>query len=130
MIWTHLLIPMFACGALFATTFFLVLPEALMLIQADVAGGDDGHDHRRHLQEDDDSGETAASWRFGTAILGGFLIPIVGHIFFEYEHEDVFAHSADTPIEDGKTAGKITEREDSAADASIQIQDSGSLASS
>jgi zinc transporter ZupT len=91
MLWTHVLIPMFACGALLATTFFLVLPEGLLLIQADFAGG--GHeDHRRYLQEDDESGESAATWRFGAAILGGFLIPVVSHALFP--HEDLHSHGA------------------------------------
>ncbi|KAG7374924.1 ZIP zinc transporter [Nitzschia inconspicua] len=86
-LWTHVLIPMFACGALLATTFFLVLPEGLLLIQSDFGGdGHDGHNHRRFLQEEDDhSEEAAATWRFGAAILGGFLVPVVSHIIF---HQD------------------------------------------
>lgn len=91
MLWTHYLIPMFACGALLATTFFLVLPEGLLLIQADFEGdGHEGHNHRRFLQEDEDhSGESASTWRFGTAILGGFLIPVVTHALFPHNHEDL-----------------------------------------
>mmetsp|Transcript_9388 Transcript_9388/g.16364 ORF Transcript_9388/g.16364 Transcript_9388/m.16364 type:complete len:461 (-) Transcript_9388:157-1539(-) len=88
-LWTHILIPQFACGALLATTFFLVLPEALLLIQADLVSedGHEGHNHRRYLQEEDDhSGESAATWRFGSAILGGFLIPVFGHLVFPHSH--------------------------------------------
>jgi len=96
-LWTRLLIPMFACGALLATTFFLVLPEGLSLIQEHFAGSEEGHDHRRHLQEEHESNETAASWRFGASILGGFLIPIVGHIILSHEEEELITHSLDEP---------------------------------
>jgi hypothetical protein len=77
-LWTHVLIPMFACGALLTTAFFIVLPEGLELIKADFSGeeNDSGHNHRRSLQGDDNPGEAAATWRFGTAVLGGFLILI------------------------------------------------------
>jgi zinc transporter ZupT len=105
-LWTHVLIPMFACGALMTTAFFLVFPEALELIKADFAGEDSHSDHRRSLQEDDhseESGEAAAIWRFGTAILGGFLIPIVSHILFNHDHEqeNIHAHTPKDVKEDG-----------------------------
>jgi zinc transporter ZupT len=86
---------MFACGALLATTFFLILPESLALIQADFLGdGHDGHNHRELQEEDDHSGEGAATWRFGTAILGGFLIPVVSHVLFPHQelHDHPFHH--------------------------------------
>jgi zinc transporter ZupT len=89
LIWTRNIIPMFACGALLATAVFLILPEALGLIQADFLGGDghEGHGHRT-LQDGEHDGETQATWRFGTAIIGGFLIPVVTQIFFPHS-EDV-----------------------------------------
>jgi UTP--glucose-1-phosphate uridylyltransferase len=103
-LWTHNLIPQFACGALLATTFFLVLPEALLLIQADFTAGDDheGHGHRartRYLEEgeEDHSGEAAATWRFGSAILGGFLIPVIAHMMFP--HHDHFDEHPNKPTE-------------------------------
>ncbi|KAG7367930.1 ZIP zinc transporter [Nitzschia inconspicua] len=105
MLWTHVLIPMFACGALLATTFFLVLPEGLLLIQSDFGGEDGhaGHNHRRYLQEEDDhSGESAATWRFGAAILGGFLIPVASHIIFPHEDLHNFGDDSLTETEEKK----------------------------
>ncbi|KAL3914485.1 MAG: hypothetical protein SGARI_000096 [Bacillariaceae sp.] len=101
--WTHVYIPMFACGALLATTVFLILPESLLLIQSDFLGegGHEGHNHRE-LQEDDHSGEAAATWRFGTAILGGFLIPVLSHALFP--HQDLHDHGWKHKAKDNATA--------------------------
>jgi zinc transporter ZupT len=95
LLWTHVLLPMFACGALLATTFFLVLPEGLELIK-DGFSSEESHadnDHRRSLQDHDQSGEASVTWRFGAAILGGFLIPVIAHSIFP--HENAHAHTAD-----------------------------------
>jgi len=94
-------IPAFAVGALIATAVFLIFPEALHLLEGAHADRDDegdsheGHDHR-YLQEDshaghDDSSESANAAKFGCAILGGFLLPMLFSIFFHHGPEDVEA---------------------------------------
>ena len=85
----YTIIPSFACGALLATTVFLILPEALLLMAA--ATGVMGHDgeHRRVSQQDE-NGETELAWKFGTSLLGGYLIPtVLGSIFPHAHVEDV-----------------------------------------
>ena len=89
--WTHNLIPMFAAGAVLATAVFLVLPEALHMIQSEFSsGGDGGHDGHNHrvLREKDPA--TQSTWRWGASILGGVMLPYISHIFFhkDHDHED------------------------------------------
>jgi zinc transporter ZupT len=77
---------MFSCGALMATAFYLILPEALAMIQSDFfVDGHDGHNHRSLQQER--GGEAAATWRFATAVIGGFLIPVVSHVLVPEAHD-------------------------------------------
>lgn len=77
---TRNVIPSFACGALLATTVFLVLPEAQHLISAHFMGDEASHGHRA-LEE---NGEGQAAWRFGACIITGFLLPIVTDAFFPH----------------------------------------------
>jgi len=84
-LWAELIIPMFACGALLGTTFFLLLPEALHMIQAGLGGGHDDHGHRL-LEGDEGPGESATTWRFGSSVMGGFLIPVLLQTFFPHSH--------------------------------------------
>lgn len=96
---THLIIPSFACGALMATTVFLVLPEALYLISAHFSGSEEGEDEHaghghRFLEEDgheeeEGNAEGAAIWRFGACIIGGFLLPILTAALFPHNHHDL-----------------------------------------
>merc|ERR1711935_872434 len=55
-LWIEVLIPMFACGALLATTFFILFPESYLMVLAQFTEIDPhaGHDHRRILASDDD----------------------------------------------------------------------------
>ena len=86
-------IPSFAAGALLATVVFLVLPESISLLnkaiieqeEAAEAASPDGTVHEEHAGEI----EKGAVWRFGTAILGGFLLPILLGALFprSIEHE-------------------------------------------
>lgn len=87
-------IPSFAAGALLATTVFLIIPESLALL-AQASGHDDVHDAQaevpserflRGLEEETDhiegetdhvDGESEAAWKFGAALLGGVLFPIL-----------------------------------------------------
>jgi len=92
-------IPSFAAGALMATTVFLILPESIYLITGIHAGHGDHSDHSDHDAGDDDhaghnhfrslvvieSGEeteSGAAWKFGVAILGGYLFPIITKMLF------------------------------------------------
>ena len=86
------IIPSFACGALLATAVFLVIPESLTLLGgghaahgAEEEDAHDGHDHRfRSLQEEEheEHNEAEAAWKFGAALLSGFIFPILLHVFF------------------------------------------------
>jgi len=83
----------FACGALLATAVFLIVPEALILINAGDEGEEDdhsGHDHRL-LQEDEGEHEGHdhgnKTWVFGTCVLAGFLFPWVVSSFFPHHHD-------------------------------------------
>ena len=99
------LVPSFASGALLATAVFLLVPEALVLINGyghtdsheehDEHGNETDahaeeeegeHDHDRWLrrleeEEHDDHGDSN-TWKFGAALLGGFLLPVVIHALF------------------------------------------------
>ncbi|GKZ00835.1 hypothetical protein MPSEU_001035200 [Mayamaea pseudoterrestris] len=82
-----LLVPSFAAGALLATAAFLLVPESLeLLIHASEEShvGEEEHGHFRRLEEDhaaEEAHEDDASfaWKFGTALLGGFLLPLLLH---------------------------------------------------
>ncbi len=96
---THNIIPSFACGALLATNFFLVLPEALYLITAHFTSdshedpleeGHEGHAHRLLEEAEDDHEDDAdalAVWRFGTCVIAGFLLPILTSAMFPHNHD-------------------------------------------
>mmetsp|Transcript_10837 Transcript_10837/g.12178 ORF Transcript_10837/g.12178 Transcript_10837/m.12178 type:complete len:640 (-) Transcript_10837:83-2002(-) len=91
-LWVEVLIPMFACGALLATTFFILLPESYVIVMSEFTGGDPhaGHNHRRFLSGDDEEeepkGAAAGQWRWGSSIMGGFWIPVIMHACFPHDH--------------------------------------------
>ena len=111
-------IPAFAVGALLATAVFLILPEALHMIEGahsedshadhDDHGEDDvDHDHSDHdhrfLQDEDahaghDGGddESINAAKFGCAVLGGFLLPMVLSIFVH--HPDPIKETEDLSV--------------------------------
>lgn len=62
-----------AAGALLATTVFLLLPEALHMLEGGHQHEDDHHDDHRRLEAD----ENEVAWKFGAALLGGFVLPIL-----------------------------------------------------
>ena len=71
-------IPAFAGGALLATVVYLILPEAVQLLNnaiREIAEGE-GEVH--------EEGEilTGAIWRFGAGILGGIMLPILFGLLF------------------------------------------------
>ena len=65
-----------------ATTFFLLLPEALHMIGSEFEGGGDAHDdhegHRFMMEDDDDhddhGNEAAGTWRWGASIMGTYIL--------------------------------------------------------
>jgi hypothetical protein len=88
------IVPSFAAGALLATTVFLVLPESIQLLQgghmdehADEVHDEDGRRFleettREDIHEDKADEEAAYMWKFGSALMAGFLFPILlGAIF-------------------------------------------------
>lgn len=93
-LWSEVLIPMFACGALLATTMFILFPESYLMVMGAYTDFDPhaGHDHRRFLAGDDEEiefgeeKEGAATWRWGSSILGGLWIPLVMHACFPHDH--------------------------------------------
>lgn len=78
----HLLdifIPSFASGALLSTSIFLVIPDALSLIQTHISADEEAtYSNVTALDEEHHTAEfkPAAVWRFGASLLGGFLLPL------------------------------------------------------
>lgn len=69
-------------------------------MEDNVEGDDAGHDDHEHLfrrwlaeeehhDDDEHEGENGAAWKFGTAIMGGFLFPILLHAIFPAPHEEL-----------------------------------------
>jgi zinc transporter ZupT len=126
------IIPAFACGALLATSVFLVIPESLVLLagghgeeehhdEEETAAAEDGGVRFLRLLEGDEEGEehgedseAEASWKFGAALLAGFLFPILLHVFFpakkelleEHEHDELELDEAENTSADSDDAKK------------------------
>lgn len=88
---THNVVPSFACGALLATTVFLILPESLTLIASHFASAD-GHDDHGHRsleeeEEEEEHNDGPVAWRFGTCVIAGFLLPILTTLIFPHSHD-------------------------------------------
>jgi zinc transporter ZupT len=87
---TQNIIPSFACGALLATCAFLILPESLAMISS-FFDGDDSHSDHRALEEEDheehEDTDALVAWRFGTSLLGGFLLPSFASFLFPRYYE-------------------------------------------
>jgi zinc transporter ZupT len=107
----HLVVPSFAAGALLATAVFLIIPEAIhllggghaaeheedaaegrklvysMLVRALAEGNETDHSEEEHADEHAAvNSENQVAWKFGAALLGGFLFPLLlGAIFPEPE---------------------------------------------
>jgi zinc transporter ZupT len=99
---THILdliVPSFASGALLATAVFLIIPEAIALIQSYV-GGHEEEEAVRFLAiegevdaevHDEHEGEITpdAIWRFGASLLAGFLLPLlIEAVAASFRHKD------------------------------------------
>jgi len=104
-LWINVVIPMFAAGALLATAFFLLLPEALHIIgdglAERLADGDHDEGHRLLAGGHGDGAhveETDITWRWGASIMGGFLFPVLLHGFFPqpgHDHGHTHANQED-----------------------------------
>jgi hypothetical protein len=134
---THNIIPSFACGALLATTLFLVLPESLFLISAHFAGGEEDHDehddHRHRFMEEedhDDHGEEGgAIWRFGTCVISGFLLPVLTSMLFPHSHDGLEKEDASqaSPVTVAETDKLTDVPEDVAVEEGAPEEDVGTL---
>jgi ABC-type nickel/cobalt efflux system permease component RcnA len=91
-----------------AAAVFIIIPESLTLITQAAHDEDeeDGHDEdHRYLEEDphDDHGdEPQGTWKFGVAVLAGFLLPtLLGALFpraQEHECDDECPPNADSDV--------------------------------
>ncbi len=92
--WKDIIIPAFAAGALIATAVFLTLPESIGQMQTSLMEEEEEEHHEEengeHHEEEDHGFEIlpSVSWRFGAALLGGFLLPIAFSTFFPHAHTD------------------------------------------
>eukprot|EP00977_Amphora_coffeiformis_P023080 scaffold12163_cov176-Amphora_coffeaeformis.AAC.19 len=121
-------IPSFACGALIATAVFLVIPESLVLLGGGHDEHGEEHEDEEHLEgeeglrrfleedshEDDGNSETEASWKFGAALLSGFLFPILLHVFFPAK-EAILEEETKEAIE-GEVAENVEEASNKSPD--------------
>jgi zinc transporter ZupT len=108
----NIFITSFACGALLATTVFLIIPEAILLVNDPGEGEDTHEDHEdRMLQED--GGDSPAghddvdkNWVFGTSAMAGFLFPMFLASFIPHHHGNhhVEADNANTDSNEGSRA--------------------------
>lgn len=91
----HIIIPSFACGALTATSVFLLIPESIHML-SESGGGDAHNDHRRRLE----NSEADVAWKFGVSVLGGYFIPFIFSGLFPHrpstdDHDIVQANKTD-----------------------------------
>ncbi|KAL7535319.1 hypothetical protein ACHAWF_005131 [Thalassiosira exigua] len=134
-------IPAFAVGALIATAVFLIFPEALHLIEG--AHGADAHadhsdheeegeDHSGHnhrlLQEEghaghDDSSEGVNAAKFGCAILGGFLLPLVFSIVLHTPKADEDVSVPNSSDEEMCASCRVIEAEAGVSVAKVSEED-------
>jgi zinc transporter ZupT len=138
-------IPSFAGGALLATVVFLLIPEAFeLLAHAEEEEEDHDEDHadeRRYLEEEDhEEHEEGAQWRFGVALLCGFLLPILISTLFpspdtsacepclsKKEEEEVLSASAVSSEQEEDEADTEAEKKHVAGDgekAVVKVEDS------
>jgi len=102
-------IPAFASGALFATSVFLIITEALVHIQEHIAANEVHDDLEEHEQHEGEI-EPAVIWRFGTALLCGFMIPLVLDAIFPRNKEHFAGDHCE--VEDGFLVSDDVEEQD------------------
>ncbi|CAB9496170.1 Zinc transporter ZIP4 [Seminavis robusta] len=118
----------FACGALLATTFFLIVPEAMFLVNSRGEEEDPhaGHDHRM-LQEDSHEGHDHgdSTWIFGTCVLAGFLLPMFLASFFPHHSHGM--ETAHVPVDADPSVSKESEEAHDIVDVDAFIESSSNL---
>jgi zinc transporter ZupT len=150
---THNIIPSFACGAILATAVFLIIPESLLMITEYIEanpedfgalheeeGEDDhdGHNHMRFLEEEEHEAhadiDVPVGWRFGTCILGGFLLPIVTGLIFPHYHEPEICEKCQNAMNDpagvefeGTVGEEIQEKAPPKTQESMTAQSEGNI---
>jgi zinc transporter ZupT len=82
----HICLPSFASGALLATSVFLIIPEAIHLLEGSHDEEDEHGAHRFLEEEESGAGESEVAWKFGAAVLGGYLLPAFIGSFFPHAH--------------------------------------------
>jgi zinc transporter ZupT len=88
----EIIIPSFAAGALLATAVFLIIPEAMELLSSGGSGASHSEEHNEETTLEDHGAEksthhsSGAAWKFGSALLGGFLFPILLGALFPSHH--------------------------------------------
>ena len=89
-----IIIPSFASGALLATSIFLVIPEAIYLIQKHLndhgSKEEKGETEKEHSESVADEFGPGAIWRFGVSLLVGFVFPMVLDVIFPRMKKDHF----------------------------------------
>jgi zinc transporter ZupT len=96
------------------------------MIASEFSGGHDDHrllegDHDDH---DDHGDESAATWRWGASIMGGFLFPVVLHAFFPNNHPVGHSHDDDNKAEESPSpAAEESADSESGADGADAVVD-------
>lgn len=108
---TNVFVPSFVSGAIIATIFFRLVPEAITFIQMAKVGDHDGGEEEEAEQSEILAG--TITW-FATSLLAGFLFPVIlGALFprsLEHQHndksfKDITAINNKGSIETGNTDG-------------------------
>ena len=110
-------IPPFAAGALLSTVVFMVIPESIMALQVAAMKKalpeskadhfdyeiDSVHDNLIHDVNEGEEILKGAVWRFGVALLAGFMLPIMFEVLFpqkfEHNRDDSCVHDDTVPVE-------------------------------
>jgi hypothetical protein len=95
---THNVVPSFACGALLATCTFLITPEAIAMLTEFALLEDNAHEEDVAEDEDHEDIDVPVAWRFGTCVIGGFLLPIVSSLIFPHFHEPEVCDSCEREL--------------------------------
>lgn len=121
--------PSFACGALIATTVFLIIPEALAHIAVDSKMHHE--EHEEHGEEEEEEGEPhteadqgRTSWIFGTALMGGFLLPFIFGALFHLDNKIFKQEAGKSETTDATTMKKAQDDEENATEENITDEES------
>lgn len=109
------MIPSFACGALLATTVFLLIPESLVLLSGGHSEHGDEHEGEHRLLEDEgdahEEDESGPTWKFGTCVLAGYFLPFILSGFFPHSHIPEGDKLCAEEVAPGATPGEVVAEE-------------------